>query len=185
MSGLDTQAGSAARRQRGVVLVLSLILLVVISLVAIAAVRGSISGEQVSRNLRTNAAAAQAAETALRLCEDDVLSGSPTFVIIPLSITGTNTMPQTWRTRSNWSDATLANVLTTDIVNSADDAARTLPVMPRCMIEEYPLLTLQGGVPRQSYLITSIGYSADYRVNGSNQLISGSEVWLQSILRRP
>ena len=65
----------ARSRQQGVVLALALILLTVVSLVAIYTLRGTITGEQVSKNLRSNAVATQAAETALRICEDAVRIG--------------------------------------------------------------------------------------------------------------
>lgn len=175
-----------SRTQRGIVLITALILLVVITLVALLAVQGSISGEQVSRNLRVNAVANQAAETALRLCEDDILAVTTTLVINRLPETGTATIPSLWASTATWSNALMANTVTTADFNSANAAARTVTsaVLPQCVIEEYPILTAQGGIPRQSYLITARGFSADYRVNGSGQVVSGSVVWLQSILRR-
>lgn len=177
---------SGSRVQRGIVLITALILLVVITLVALLAVQGSISGEQVSRNLRINAVANQAAETALRLCEDDILAVTSTFVINRLPNTGTPTIPSLWASTATWSDPLMANTVTTADANSSNAAARTLTddVLPQCVIEEYPILTAQGGIPRQSYLITARGFSADYRVNGTGQVVSGSVVWLQSILRR-
>lgn len=172
-----------ARGQQGIVLITALILLVVITLVALLAVQGSISGEQVSRNLRTNAIAAQAAETALRLCEDDVLRVTSTYVINPVPLLGTATFPVLWQTSANWDNPLMANTVTAVFANSTDIAARTLPVLPRCMIEEYRLRT-EGDTARLSYVITARGFSADYRVNGTGQVVSGSSVWLQSILRR-
>jgi len=186
--GHPTRRSAMRRPQEGVVLILALVLLAVISMVAIMSVRGSISTEAVAKNLRTSAVALQAAETALRYCEEQVLSGNiangvVALTINELSLTGTETIPTLWATRANWANASIANTLSTTVANSDDTAARALPVLPQCMIERYGLPTTQGGVPRESYLITSVGYSTDYRTSGG-QVISGGETWLQSILRR-
>ncbi|MBC7436946.1 MAG: hypothetical protein H7332_12870 [Bdellovibrionales bacterium] len=164
------------------VLALSLILLVIISMVAVMAVRGSLSSEQVSKNLRTNAVAQLAAETALRFCENQVMSGSSLYTINEMPLTSTATFPTLWQTRSNWADATIAGTLTSDVANSPDSTGVALPVLPKCIIERYPLVTATGGVPRESYLITAVGYSPDYRT-ATGVVTSGGEVWVQSILR--
>ncbi len=173
---------SAQKAQRGVVLIMSLILLVVISLIAVMGVRSSISGEQVSKGLRTSVAATQAAETALRYCEDNVLSGGNLVKINLLPVTGD---PVLWQSRANWLIPTLVTPVPEAIVNSTDANARQLPAsaLPLCMIEEYPLLAMKGATPRNSYLVTAIGRSADYQAL-AGKLVSGSEVWLQSVIRR-
>ena len=59
--------------QRGVVLVIALILLVVISVLAVTGMRNASSSESVLGNVRTTELATQAAEVALRHCESSVL----------------------------------------------------------------------------------------------------------------
>lgn len=174
--------GTAHNGQRGVVLVMALILLVVISLVAVTAARSSISGEQVSKSLRTSAAATQAAETAMRYCEDEVLNGRTTVTVNPMPLIG---QPVLWQTRGNWQDNTIVTVVPDAVVNSAHGNARALPAaaLPRCIVEQYPLPALRGATPRESYLVTAVGYSRDY-VAVAGKLQSGSEVWLQSIVRK-
>lgn len=176
------------RRQRGVVLIVSLILLIVISLVAVMAIRASISGEQVSKALRTNAAAFQAAETALRFCEDQMLrngkivSGGVTTLPHPYPTDGT--APALWSVRANWALAAGKAVeIDAAAVNSANAAARSLPVLPRCMVEErrFPR---DEGARREAFLITAVGFSPDYRLGASGKPESGGEVWLQSTLTR-
>ncbi|MFC6283999.1 MULTISPECIES: pilus assembly PilX family protein [Polaromonas] len=171
------------QKESGIVLILALILLVVISTVAVLAVRNSISGEQVSNNLRVSAVATQAAETALRYCENQVLSRVSTLVINTMPLNSTQTVPNLWASRTNWTTG-VANTVTAAISNSSNAAGRTVTTLPGCMIEKYPLVTLQGGPARESYLITARGYSQDYSTNSSGQVKSGSEVWLQSILRQ-
>ena len=87
MRRYPTPTGTA-RRQRGVVLAMSLIFLAILSLVGLYAMRGSIQGEQVSKNLRSSEVATQAAETALRFCEDRVRTGQPlTILETPVTLT--------------------------------------------------------------------------------------------------
>lgn len=183
MSPSETWGGSV-RAQRGVVLVMSLILLVIVSLVGAMAIRSAISGEQVSKSFRSNALASQAAETALRYCEDQVLRGTSAVIVNPLPVSGGGA--ELWKTRSNWALTTKAIRVPAAVVNSADSAARTLATeqLPRCMVEQYPLLSVPGSLPRQSYLVTAVGYSPDYSENSAGLRQSGSEVWLQSMLRQ-
>jgi type IV pilus assembly protein PilX len=173
----------APKGERGIVLILALILLVIISMVAIMAVKGSISGEQVSNNVRSNAVATQAAETALRYCEQDVLSAAPVLVVNDIPLGATQDFPNLWATRANWINPALANTATVAITISTDAAGRTLTTLPRCMIERYQILALPGENPREAYVITSLGFSPDYATNAGGQVISGGEAWLQSILR--
>lgn len=180
---LQTRKGMRIR-QRGVVLVMSLILLVIVSLVGAMAIRSAISGEQVSKSFRSNAVASQAAETALRYCEDQVLRSTGAVIVNPLPVSGGGA--ELWKTRSNWASSARAIRIPAEVVNSSQSAARKLGTaqLPRCMVEQYPLLSVAGALPRQSYLVTAVGYSADYSENAAGIRQSGSEVWLQSMLRR-
>lgn len=63
---------ASASPQRGVVLIIALIMLVVISLLAALSIRNATSTAAVSGNVRTTELATQSAEIALRYCEDRV-----------------------------------------------------------------------------------------------------------------
>lgn len=76
-------APGAARRQRGVSLVIVLVLLIVTSLLGIAVLRSSAMQERMSANLRDRSLAFQAAESALRYAQDVVLAGSDWDTRIP------------------------------------------------------------------------------------------------------
>lgn len=175
-------------RQRGTVLTLTLILLVVISMVAITTLKSSISGEQVSKNMRTNAVALQAAETALRLCEDAVRKGSTkigTANFIKLDVPETLTSgdsPTQWKTRGNWgSSSTVVNLIPN--AQAVVNGMRPVP-QPRCMVEQYRLPRLDPDLTLSDpYLVTAVGYSSDYLVDASGNAIAGAEVWVQSVLR--
>lgn len=174
-------------QQRGIVLIMALILLMLISGVAVFTIRGSISGEQVSNNIRSSTAALQAAETALRFCEQGVLSsGTPVKVNMTGLDVDSAVPPSLWATRANWTaSTTLVNTVTTAFANSSNAAGRSLNKMPLCIVENWELQTAGSNArPRPSYLITARGFSQDYAVNGSGVVIAGSEVWVQSILRQ-
>ncbi len=164
-------------------LVMSLVLLILVSLVATYAIRRAISGEQVSKGMRTQAVAFQAAETALRYCEDQILKGGPNApTAMPFPVDGG--APEQWKTRANWAlDAGKAKVLDKSFANSADASARPLPdaVLPRCMAESMRMRN-DAGSEVVALLVTAVGYSPDYRLNANGVPETGSEVWLQSTL---
>jgi type IV pilus assembly protein PilX len=62
--------------QSGVTLLVVLVLLIVISMLGVAVMRSSGMQESMSANLRDRALAFQAAETALRVAQEDVLGGA-------------------------------------------------------------------------------------------------------------
>lgn len=178
----------SALGQRGIVLIMALILLIMISLVATVAIRRATTGEQVSKGLRTQTVAFQAAETALRFCEDQTLkhnevkSGATTLK--PADYPEGVANPSLWKTRANWEpSAGKAVVIDTSVANSTDAAARTLKdaVLPRCMVET---LRLPGEEKVDAFLVTAVGYSPDYRLNAKGKPETGSEVWLQSTITR-
>lgn len=174
-----------AGRQNGIVLVMALVLLIMVSLAAIVAIRRATSGEQVSKGLRTQTVAFQAAETALRYCEDQTLKGgSGAPAPIPFSLDGG--VPEQWKNRANWESAAgKAKTIDTAIANSTNSAARSLSngVLPRCMVERLRMPS-DDGTEIEAFLVTAIGYSPDYRLNADNVPETGSEVWLQSTITR-
>ncbi|WP_172751352.1 PilX N-terminal domain-containing pilus assembly protein [Diaphorobacter sp. LR2014-1] len=164
---------------------ISLIFLAILSLVGLYAMRSSILGEQVSKNIRSNEIAAQAAETALRYCEDQVRTNQA-ITILPESLDQSG-MPTAWQTRANWFN----NSISVEVPASqlAATGMRPLPVLPRCIIERMSLPPAPGEDPRavsfmRPHLVTAVGFSADYERDSSNRAISGGEVWLQSFLIR-
>lgn len=173
--------------QRGAVLAISLIFLGVLSLAAMYTMRGSILGEQVSKNIRANEVARQAAETALRYCEDEVRRGSAAVIVNQASLAlAPGAMPDEWQTRSNLFDDDKAT--TVPASQLAASGMRDLPVAPRCIVESYNLPPAPGEDPRsvgflRPHLVTAVGFSPDYELGADDgPAISGSEVWLQSVV---
>lgn len=183
----------ARSRQQGVVLALALILLTVVSLVAIYTLRGTITGEQVSKNLRSNAVATQAAETALRICEDAVRIGQTKlgsgaseidFTVLEVPENMATELPQQFSTRTNWvvtGSAKTANQIPAELVTETN--MRPIPA-PRCMVERYQLPIMgEDKTMSQPVLITAIGYTPDYQADANGAAVAGGEVWLQSVFR--
>ena len=184
---MKTTPFSMARLQRGTVLTMTLILLVIVSIVAAFTLRNSISGEQVSKNLATQSVALQNAELALRLCEDAIRKSASTIktnafvkLKMPSDLTSGST-PVQWETRANWSDAArVTTIPSTLVVKSGMLAAPS----PKCMVEEYRLPRLDPDATLSDpYLVTAVGYSQDYRADANGNAISGGQAWVQSVLR--
>ena len=84
MTPVSTRGGAGvARRQRGVSLVIVLVLLVATSLLGIAGRRSTAMQERMSANMRDRSLAFQAAESALRYAQEVVLAGSNWDTQIP------------------------------------------------------------------------------------------------------
>ena len=67
-------------QQQGIVLIVVLIMLVVIGLVSVNMMRESLSTDQVSNNVRSEALASEAAQIALAYCEAESIKASSTTV---------------------------------------------------------------------------------------------------------
>ena len=191
------------RRQHGVVLIIALILLVVISLLALTSMRNAGSSENVAGNVRTTELATEAAEIALRFCENQVLTlmGGPTpppsAPTLPTSpptpVILEPTDPPKWQdisplkapaATSWWDDSpnTMAFALDLSLVNQAT-LVTTYKRPPECMIEmQFPA----GGVDKtltstSSFVITARGFGPDVTAaNTARARPLGTEVWLQS-----
>ena len=172
--------------QKGVVLIISLILLVIISLLAITSMRNASSSESIAGNARTTELATQAADIALRHCESAVLkvmSGRQDYVT---GFTRANVLsgssPPKWQDMSQdtgWDSAsTAAFVLPENLVNLAGVTFKTYQRRPECMVEIIPAVTTG---TTTFYVITARGFGPE--VAPADDVRSrpvGSEVWLQS-----
>jgi type IV pilus assembly protein PilX len=178
-----------ARRQRGVVLVIALIFMVVMSLLAMTSLHNAASSERVMGNVRTTELAAQAAEVALRHCEASVVDilkvadgGVSTYAstfektkIQPLS------SPPHWQDINTWdSNSTFVIVLPPELVKQAGNTYKRLP---ECMVESVPVLL--AGTNELSYtasfVVTARGFGPEVALpDADHSHPVGSEVWLQS-----
>lgn len=184
-----THHPAARQREHGIVLVIAMILLIVLSMISIASVRSASSTEVATNNARLQALSMQAAEAALRYCEDGALnfmrSKTGTFQITPEPAPATATDPYRWQDLANWDGVASAQpslrVLTsTDVNSSAGQYAKLYKRYPECMVQyEYsPSASLK------RIVITARGFGPDVEaVNEKRPAPKGSEVWLQSSLQ--
>lgn len=176
---------SSQARQRGVVLPIALIMLVIVSFAGLLAARNSATFEQFSNNMRTNQVARTAAEDALRYCERVArasVEGSAAFGTDPDRISAIEIAADTemaisggiWNIRTNWIEGA-ANLIT--YTPGFDDDVRSsarLRNNPTCIIQR---------MVNDRFLITARGLSNDATLDDdTGMLTAGSEVWLQSIL---
>jgi type IV pilus assembly protein PilX len=171
-------------KQKGFVLVVSLIFLLIMTVIAVTSIQRSILDEKVNGNLRSQNLAFQAAETALRYCQKNLEETGPggnlplvpgtTQTIGGIKINGYPTeadfsvippAPKKWSDLSNWTNE---NAKTLDANLTSHVAAQ-----PQCMIEEYPMKDLLKAKVYVAYVITARG------VGGT----ANSIVWLQQTVR--
>lgn len=174
--------------QTGVVLVIALVMLVVISLLATLSIRNAVSTESVSGNVRTTQLATQAAEIALRYCEEATIqinSGTGTLTVTPAVLDYVS--PPRWTLPgTNWDGAGSSAsvfVVPTASVNQAGGTV-TFNRLPECMVERVPVVTAGGVISNTStYTITARGFGPEVAaVDAGRTRPTGSEVWMQSTI---
>jgi len=179
------------RREQGIVLIIALIMLVVVSMLAAMSMRNSSSTESISGAVRSTNLATQAAEIALRYCEEStkaVISGTSSFpATSPTTFTAANVLPPgsppAWQNLATWDSAsTAAFVLPTASVNQAGLTA-TFSRPPECMVEPLPTLVSGAVSNTTSFVITARGFGPEVPVaDASRSRPVGAEVWLQSTI---
>lgn len=178
---------SAPRPQRGVVIIIAMILLIVISLLAVTRMRNASSSESISGNVRATELATQAADAALRHCEASaikvvrVLSGDTTSTQATYSTTLTQASiswaatANQWKSTATWdAGGTYTYKLPTSVVGGTTTYKR----VPECIVE-----SLTGSTPvsqSASFVITARGFGPE--VPDGTGRPQGTEVWLQSTI---
>ena len=158
----------ARRHQRGVSLIIAMLMLVVIGLVSVAIIRNATSSDQAVTSNRVQTQANQFAQLALQFCENQVtlVSGSVVTIVKPFPT------PAAWTVKSNWVNAGTP-VWT---LRSADITGAMQPrVYPQCLVEQSSLST-------RIFTVTARGFSDDYTQDANHATTSGSVVWLQSTI---
>lgn len=146
-------------------LITSMIFLLIMTGLAITAIRRATLDEKVAGNLREQNLAFQAAETALRFCQNGIESDPQT--ITPL-IVGGNAMPSQWNTLT-WSTAL-------QITRLPAGTVANVVAQPQCLAEKWDFRRVAGVAKNNTgdvYVITARG-------TGST---GTAVVWLQSTVR--
>ena len=113
-----------ARGQRGVTLIVTLVMLVLITLVGVSSIRNTTMDERMAGNSRDRDKALQAAEAAVQTCLARIQAG--TYTGTPLTPAGAAATP-VWEVAANW---TGGNSVEIDLGTGA-----RLSAQPRCMYE--------------------------------------------------
>lgn len=193
-NGVHHHRGQA---QRGVVLIITLILVVILSLLGTFAIRNATQTERSINGIRSAEVAREAAETALRFCEQvaifdgdgkDYSEYGQTGLrakIIGTTIASESDGQAAWRTEANWVDG--SNVITVpaayykkDIAGNTE--AAQLQIAPRCLIQKIETTS----TPKLTgYLITGRGFANNANFTSSTGKTNrGAESWMQSVLTR-
>jgi type IV pilus assembly protein PilX len=168
--------------QRGVVLVVALLLLLILTLIGLAASRGSWLELRMAGNTQDKDVAFQAAEAALVNCENiltrDVL---PTFSRPGtdgyFKIDGTENTPA--RQRTAWGDSDSIGYSGPALKDTAGNGIVAQP--PRCIIEQLPPRPPAGGSIASDTANVTVMYRVTARAVGASK---GSVVLLQTTYRR-
>ena len=174
------------RADRGVSLIIVLILMIIIGITASTAMRSATSEQRATNNQRMEATALQYAEAALRYCEaqmkilpasdraDASLKGTIPGPLAPASSTAGWTDPLSWTSvlLSTTGRASVTRTVVPDAIIK-NTTNTVFPVRkPECVVE-----TQTGG----STVITARGFSTDYEADGTDfHTKRGAVVWLQS-----
>lgn len=180
------------KKSSGVVLVMSLIMLIIISILAISTMRNSSNTETIVNSFRTGDLAKQAAEIALRHCEGSVVSiitvangGTSSFstTFTASKIQNASSTPK-WQDISTWDNTTTPAevfVLPLALVNQASLSA-TYKRAPECIVERVE--TVIAGTTavdtQKVFTVTARGFGPEVAAGTGRPL--GSEVWLQSTI---
>ncbi|MDP1977493.1 PilX N-terminal domain-containing pilus assembly protein [Undibacterium sp.] len=171
--------------QRGFVMLTAMVFLLVLTILALTAVRRATQGENIAKNLGEQNIAFQAAETALRYCQKEIeltlagdnqlplgtvqtIHGIPilryqgTYPVFPL--------PEIWRNRTNW---------VAQGFRLPANTVEKVSAQPECMIEEWRKPLANRKVKRDNAGKGTISaFVTTVRAQGINEK---SVVWLQQI----
>ncbi|WP_085315620.1 pilus assembly PilX family protein [Derxia lacustris] len=158
--------GFSAKYARGIVLIISLVMLMLLTILGIIALRSATSEERIASNIRDRQLVFELAESGLRRCQDE-LHGN-TFSRTPTP-RPTGADPNNWAKPSNWTKENSAVA-----TYSKDDA----DVVVQCMADEVLLLPSSAQISGGNLRETRNGYRATvkaYRKTG------GATVMVQSV----
>jgi type IV pilus assembly protein PilX len=177
---------SGPRSNRGVSLIIVLILMIIIGITASTAMRNASSEQRATNNQRMEATALQYAEAALRYCEAQMRISVPSARAdaslqgtIPNLVQGPTTSgwtdPLSWTNTTGRASSTRTVVPNTAIKETANTDTVLPARNPECVVE-----SVSGS---STIIITARGFSSDYEAHATTgATIRGAVVWLQSMI---
>jgi type IV pilus assembly protein PilX len=160
-----------AQAQTGVAMLMALVMLLVVSLGSSALLRSALNTDDVALGTRLQLQARQAAELALRYCEQQLIRSDSAVPVLAKPASGSH-----WQQFANWFGTGRQAVQVPP--EQASSEAFPQASLPECLAEE-DLLADGAAV----VLLTARGFSPDYRADAQGRTLSGSVVWLQAILQ--
>lgn len=163
--------------QRGVALLVALVMLVIIGLASASVMRGALSSDLVAQNTRVHTLAMQAAQIGLAYCERLLNDTTPAdgSDLDKLQAEPGAGAAHAWNSLANW---TAANVHTVpDDWMASANSTFSPETLPQCMVQQ--LADTASG--DHVFEVTARGFSPDYSA-GDGGTATGSVVWLQSRL---
>lgn len=166
---------------QGVALPVALILLVVLSLGGVLASRRAAGLEEVTNNARVAQVAHLSAQSGLRFCESVVIDivdrSGATHGALAARLGGTELANASdpaalWPVLANWRAGAL-NRIDVPVANQNASAALARVPAPQCLAEP---------MTQGRYLVTARGLSANATFDANGQLLTGAEIWLQSVI---
>lgn len=193
-NGRSRREGVRPNGQRGVVLVIALIFLTVLFLLGSVSMRIAQSTEGIAGAVRTNELAIQAAEVALRHCEQSVVEVMRIARGDPPSYATTfgpqNILPRAqadaWQSATTWDSPTAAiYTVPLEMVNQAGLTYPTYRRPPECMVA--PIALVPSGSTSlsdtASFVVTARGFGPEVSAvtpSAASRRPDGTEVWLQT-----
>lgn len=176
-------AQPTSKRQSGAALAVTLILLLVITLLGLASMRGAIMQERMAANTISRSMAFQAAEAGLRQAEIRVRDGTTTFPTTPgtcvagfCSASDPSVDPP-WMASDFWTSS--GNYLEATPVVSGD-----VSITPRYVIEDFGVVQNQSGSDCLDPPCIETAQQNVFRITAYAAAPNGAEVTVQSIYRR-
>jgi type II secretory pathway pseudopilin PulG len=159
------------KNQRGVTLLVALIVLIIIGLTSASVMRSVLSTDVVANNARVQTLATQAAQIGLRYCElqaDNDANGTPSSLPeIPADY---------WSTFSHWAEKKVGIFEVPEDFMQSANSTFSPDHLPQCMVQK---MLVAGKV---AYQVTARGFSPDYAPDDDGYTDTGSAVWLQSVI---
>lgn len=162
---MKTQAFYGSATQRGAVLFVGLIMLIIITLMGVVAMKSSILQEKLSAGAMDQSIAFQAAESALRDAEKDTNQNLTSSSAFTSACTGglclpSSTATQAWQSINDWTTSALPIAYGT---NTGEAAISGVAIQPRYIIELLPDIPVEpggsaGSTPNNAFRITAMGW---------------------------
>ncbi len=164
---------------RGIALLVVLVLLLVMGLTTGMAMRSALVTQKVGASLRLDSIAQQAAEAALRVCEDELLKDSSQRVPEIGDVEQLAALPMDRLNWSNFNFWKLAPPQAGLVARYAPPGtAPTGAPNPECLVERVSLTNGEVAI-----VVTARGYSPGFTADAADgHTLSGQVVWLQSFL---